>query len=357
MARTANPYRVDAGPYSGVGEGLSNLANVFLNSQPDPAKQAQAEAYAWRGRESRENVLDARDARQGRFQLGDVLRSFDPNADNRELYAQGVGTGAMDVDDLGQLMLGMNANFGGSDDQVARSLLGTGTALGEDDFVSRDDREMGRQRNSDNRIREDRAVMTLNQRLGDAFASGQMGLEDIYGAQHPDRYASAAETRAEMAGGGGGDGAGEVDWLAATRRATVEEQMNEAIDNLAVDLGLEPGQVPPDLRTGILRQGMSGITAGDFDSPRRAAGELWQQAVRGTREEGGLLGLGGDTVLDYEAPPAAQPRPMPAQDGTGGDPTLSEAAQAIAQGADPAAVRDRLYQMGYTDDQLAREGL
>lgn len=387
MARAPNPYLADAGQYNGIAEGVNNLANVFMNSGPDPAKAAQAQAYAWRGRESRENVMDAQDARQGRFQLGDTLQNFDPAGDNRELFTQGIGSGAMDVDGLGKLMLAMNANFGGSDEQVGRSLVGTGSALGEDDFMSLDDREMGRQRNSDNRIREDRAVMSLDQRLGDAFGRGQMSLEDIYGAKHPDRYANAAETRGEGGAGGGGPFGLSPDqnrYLDA--QGTMRDELGPILQGYGVptdgDGNLRTDLLPPGYFEGVMQQATDAARADNFT---RDISFYLDNAVRSqeqvpsgyTDDDNMLWGLGSEK-LEMGAPqqgpdqafgalfggqqntPVAQPRPTPAQPvapAPGGDPTLQEAAEAVAQGADPAAVRERLFQMGYTDDQLAGGGL
>lgn len=295
MARSPNPfYQANSGPYEAVGQGISNLGQLF--APPDPVRGAQAEQAAWAARQSRENVTDLRDARSGRESMGDLFGNYDPGTGDpgyqqlsQQAIAQGIGSGAMDPDALGTLFRVGAANMGGvSDEQLGRAVVGSGTMIGQDQGVSLPDRENIAGRNFGNEQalqgQQDAAAM---QRLQATLANER-----------------ALETMGGGSGGGEGGLGSEFDPLAATRLSDLEASAEEAINNYADDLGLDPGALPPELRTWLLDSTVQGIRAGNYPSPRAAAGALWQQAVRGTREDSGIpfVPFDSSTELDYEIP-------------------------------------------------------
>lgn len=390
MPIRANPYQADAGQYNAIGQGINNLGQAFLAAN-DPLAGARAEQAAWAARANREKVMDAMDARGGRGQLGELLRTFDPTGDHRELFAQGVGSGAMDPDDLGGLFRTMMANFGGSDEQVARSFAGAGDAIGVDDAFSLGGRDQVAGRNHQYDVARDQATPTLNEALGRQFMAGQLGVQDIY----PNRFAAANKYNAEAgqvgapgsrdelmawtaihdspeaagalrphlygpgggAGGpGGADGLGGVDELAATRRSALGEAADEAINNYATDLGLDPSDIPTQLRGALLDGAVRMMLDDSAADPRAAVSQLWQQFGMGA-EPRGLFGRGRELVYDQEAMGGGDTQLAQPDAPRHSDPNLTAAVSAVARGADPRAVRERLMQHGYTDGQIAEAGL
>ncbi len=385
MARGINPYHAEAGQYNAIGQGVNNLANAFLTLN-DPARQAKGEALAWRARESRENVIDTQDARQGRHSLGDILRTFDPQADNRALYASGVGSGALDPAGLNTLFRGMTANFGGSDDQTLRSVIGAGGTVGENDAFSLGDREAVAERNAVNDIRLDTASQSINEVLGGKLRSGEIGMGELFRSQYPNRYASADKTRAEAAAGGDPFG------LSAGQKRYREalDGFREQLSPMLVSLGV-PMDNDGNVRTDLLPPGYFeeairiAADAARADQFNRADEYYLENALRqigqvptGYEEDASNIPFYAPEELTLGAPsepvdahfarlfqqaqpgaaqPGTAPPPSLAQPGAQPDPTLQEAVAAITRGADPAAVRDRLFQMGYTDDQLEGAGL
>lgn len=363
MPRTANPYMADAGQYNGIGEGISNLANVFLNSQPDPVKSAQAQAAAWQGRERRENVQDTVDARRGRQDLGNLLRTFDPGADNRGMFATGVGTGSMEVGDIGKLFHMMQANFGGTDSQVGRSHVGTGGVIGTGDGFSLDDREGIRASDFSNdqalQGQKDAASM---QRVQAALAN------------------NLARERIKRGGSGGTGDLGNMDWLGVTRQGDVRGDMVTEALNILGEMGLPYDAESEQYNTALLEQAAPGLFSEVLDNawaemqrdsvggvPRRAPTSYVNESIR--RRVGGLDYQAGEDNLvfpdkeeRFEIRPPNPARvsftqtPPPTQ-GDEGSQILRDAVDAVGKGADPNAVRERLYGMGYTDSQLSEVGL
>lgn len=334
MARGANPYYADAGQYNGIAEGLSNLGQAFLQGS-DPVRKAQAEQAAWQARTARERVLDSQQARQGRQTVGDMFSNYDPATYSpADIIGTSIGSGALDPGDIGRLMLVGAGNLPGmSDEQRAGALVGVGQTIGENQGVSLGDREGIADRNQDN------AVQLQGMRDAAAMARTQA---TIAGAM--DRHLTP------KAGSGAG---GALDPMDATRLADLEGDAYKAIDTFAEGLGLDPASLPPELRTYLGNEAVNAARAGQ--PLRGTIGSLFDSAnVR--MEDTNSWWPGGD-ALQYEIPGAAGTSGGPSQAPAGGDQLLLEAQDAVSRGADPAAVRERLYSAGYTDDQIAQAGL
>lgn len=336
MARGFNPYFAPAGQYTGIAEGFTNLGEAFLSAN-DPLNNARAEQAAWAARKSREDVADTYDQRDGRQAMADLYQNYDAATyDPRAIMSAAVRSNAYKPSDLGELMLVGAGNLPGmTDEQRVGSLVGTGKVVGADQGVSLADREAIAARNAMND--QAKAVATSNPSRDQVIANLFM----TRGA------GAAADARDAMYFQS--SGAQPNPWLEAERRSKLEGHADGVIDQLAKNMGVDSSGVPAGLRTRVLQGAMGQIENGS--TPSSAVGQLFSDYGV---EAAGTGWFDGDPRLTYAEPQAA-PVQVVAPAAQGG--VLQEAFSAVQQGADPAAVRQRLVQMGYTEQQLSEAGI
>jgi hypothetical protein len=129
-----NPYYNPA--YGVIG---SNVAQALFG---DPDRAAAYNTNLAQTDVLNQKAADLRHAATSRNALQEAILGFNPANPNNsalvpKLYSEGIGMGDIgDASNLAQVMLGMNANMGAPDDQVIRSMAGTGQTIGKDDAVS-----------------------------------------------------------------------------------------------------------------------------------------------------------------------------------------------------------------------------
>lgn len=265
MPRGINPYYADAGSYDAIGQGVNNLASLFLQT-PDAARGAQADALAWRARESREGVRDAQRARAGQHELADIFENYTPETyDPRAVMGAALRNNVYkDPSALGNLFLAAAGNLPGmTDDQRVGAMVGTGRPLSSTSSVSREHQTAL----LDNAARREIEV-------AQAKGAGRPLSRDELVADTAVREGAeaAARLRERLYGGRGSDTNPLLD---ATRRADLERDVDETITIYAEDMGLEPSQVTPATRTRLLGEAMERVLGGQ--TPRNAVGDLFTQ--------------------------------------------------------------------------------
>lgn len=134
--RRNNPYYVaPSGNYDAIGQGITNLASVFMNT-PSAADTAKTEALAWQARGAKQDQEFAAADREEMGRMANLFEMYDEQTyDPRQVLATGLRAG-MDQGDLAQLFLTSAGNLGMSDERRAGGMVGTGRALGPNDAMS-----------------------------------------------------------------------------------------------------------------------------------------------------------------------------------------------------------------------------
>jgi hypothetical protein len=257
MPRTANPYfTADMGQYEPVGRGLTNLASVF--APPNALQGAQVDALGWNVKGKQDELLTSSRKREGQTRLGDIIAGFEqpgegtPGTDLRSIMSTAVQSGALDVNDIGNLFRVMQGNFGGSDDARFGAAVGAGQAMGPTSAVSLDHqgRLLDRAQQAKPITRDQLAAMMYQQDP----VTGAAAVRDLYP---------------------GSPGAQPDPWAQAERRSRLEGTVFNTVDAMLTDMGAPEGSMPTDLRTRIAEEAMTRIEQGE--SPRAAVGSLLQQ--------------------------------------------------------------------------------
>lgn len=300
MARRPNPYYMaDSGRYAPVGQGLTNLASVFM-STPDAAKTAQTEALAWQARGARQEQAMQRENRQEMDRLANLFELYDPAThDNRQVLATGIRAG-MEQGDIADLFRTAAGNLEGmTDEQRAGALVGTGETLGENDAVSiaRQDRLRGENQAADlSGLSRDELLANIFLTQGADAADKARGVLYNPPAPRQDQH-----------------------WLNMTRQAQLEEEVVAELNALAADLGLPEGTpIPPELRGKVVPESMELIRSGG-QTPRAAVAQTLRKYNPRAAGQGWFFD--GSPRVEYDAPAAAAPTPsaggLPAQDENG----------------------------------------
>lgn len=309
MARTYNPY---ASQYEGAIRAAGELGQQFLKAT-NPAAGIEAEALGWRANRDRQSVIDSQRERGILENAYNTVRSMDPSAfgggDAGRLFQTVIGSaaGRGDYDNLGSANLAIGGAMPEVDaGRLGRLFIGNNNAIGQEDAFGLNDREFVRGEIQDDTLQQDRQQQQADYRLGmdkqvyktrnrlpgsleEGAAWGAAGyrndaMPDGPGGMSPEAYLFHRYGNVDPSGapvdsgsGGGAGGADKPDWLDATRREKIESAADEALNLLVEDAGMEPGQVPPELRSAILENTIRRIGQAPDLAPRAVVGELWQQ--------------------------------------------------------------------------------
>jgi len=282
-----------------------------------------ADKAGWDSRANRENIIDQTMARDSRGEIADMFadaenyQGLQPN----QIIAAGVRGNAFDndYDQMAKLFQVSTGNMGGTDEQRAGAYVGGGKTID----------------------------------VGDAFSlAGQQDIADRdfdYGMDKQDdqQAASMQEVFAKeqaKAQYGTGTGTGTSTAMEVKRWADVEDSVDQATTDLVAGLGYLD-EAPGELFN-ILNVRAMDLVRNQGLSPREAVSRASQEIN---------LEVDQDRWLPYDADNFTYDQPE--QQGQSGGNVIQEAADAIVNGADPEAVRERLRSMGYSDQQISEGGL
>jgi len=287
MARRQNPYyTAPSGNYDAIGQGVTNLASVFMNT-PNAADTAKSEALAWQARGARQEQEQAGLDRQERGRLANLFELHDPETyDPRQVMATGIRSG-LDGDELANLFLTSAGNLEGmSDAQRAGALVGTGRTLGENDAVSLDHQTQ---------LRRDNQAADVSELNRDGL------IANIFQTEGPEAAARARDSMYSQP-----QPRQDQNWLNMSRKAEIEKALAGEISALPMDLGLEDGTpVPPELR-GYITQNAMNLVETQGLAPRTAVAQVLSQV--NARAEG-TSWFDGDPRVEYALPDARRPGP------------------------------------------------
>jgi hypothetical protein len=306
-----NTYQSD----QAIGQGINNLAAAFFG---DPNEEAQYEHTISRARQVQDQVQRDRENRLRTQSAADLFQQGDIKGAMASLVSTGE---AAYLPSLGDASLAFVANTpGSSDDEVRRALIGSGTNPSEN------------------------------------FAASSGRADDISARDAAEAMAQAMAVQNSKNQGKGADGS---DWLEATRRQKIQDELQTELINQLVDMGLPSSKdgvrtdlLPPGLMSEVLNEAWTGFSA-DMQPGRQPApvGTYVNQALKRrvgnmnyTEDNHWLPGAGEEeltigqpsTAADVLGAPGAPPAAAtPAQPAAKGPPIGTRMDGHTFQGGDP----------------------
>jgi len=329
MAARYSPYYVNEGRYGGVGQSIGQLGQVFADMN-DPSRNIAADQAGWQTRKLREDVQNSTEARGGRGQIADIISTMDPaTMDPRQIISTGVRNNSYEPSKIGDLFEVMMGNVpGATDAQRAGARVGAGKVVAPNDAFSLPGQDAIATRNAgfDSTLQAEKATQSSNQLIrGKQFDVNNPGplsrdqlLSDLFQTQGPEAADSARQVLYNQTGAGD-SGAGGYSWLDAKRKAEIEGLISKEVNSVPLDLGLDGGAVPPELRS-IIINGAMDLVENQGATPAAAVGKMLQQYQVKKEGESSMFSPStwgnGDPRVGY-TPPIAGATPQ-----SGGLPTV-----------------------------------